>query len=234
MNILDFISELRLIDIIILIFIIFIFMFLLFLTISLLKKNKLLRQELSKINIDDEDKSIIIKPQEEQLDLPKIESNINNNIPTLEENIDEILEDLPEIPEVGPYRKNILRELNTSGQTSPVNIGKSTVDVPKVKVTSYVKPKEQIIEKKIEDKKEKSITEVDNQTFIEEISKRMEQELEPQTIELTDYEKKQEEEAIISYQELLKAKDRMYKITDDEEINSFIDELKEFRTNLKE
>lgn len=234
MNILDFISELRLIDIIILIFIIFIFMFLLFLTISLLKKNKLLRQELSKINIDDEDKSIIIKPQEEQLDLPKIESNINNNIPTLEENIDEILEDLPEIPEVGPYRKNILRELNTSGQTSPVNIGKITVDVPKVKVTSYVKSKEQIIEKKIEDKKEKSITEVDNQTFIEEISKRMEQELEPQTIELTDYEKKQEEEAIISYQELLKAKDRMYKITDDEEINSFIDELKEFRTNLKE
>ena len=61
----------------------------------------------------------------------------------------------------------------------------------------------------------------------------MEDELKPQTIELTDYEKKQEEEAIISYKELLKAKDRMYKITDDEEIDTFIDELKEFRTNLE-
>ena len=60
----------------------------------------------------------------------------------------------------------------------------------------------------------------------------MEEEVKPQTIELTDYERQQEEEAIISYQELLKAKDRIYKITDDEEIDSFIDELKEFRTNL--
>ena len=75
--------------------------------------------------------------------------------------------------------------------------------------------------------------EVDNQTFIEEISKRMEDEIKPQTIELTDYERKQEEEAIISYQELLKTKDRMYRITDDEEIDTFIDELKEFRTNLE-
>ena len=48
-----------------------------------------------------------------------------------------------------------------------------------------------------------------------------------------NYEKRQEEEAIISYQELIKAKDRIYKISDDEEIDTFIDELKEFRTNLK-
>ena len=71
-----------------------------------------------------------------------------------------------------------------------------------------------------------------NQEFIEEISKRLAEEVEPQTIELTDYEKRQEEEAIIS--ELLKVKDRLYKITDDEEIDTFIDELKEFRTNLNE
>ena len=73
-----------------------------------------------------------------------------------------------------------------------------------------------------------------NQEFIEEISKRLAEEVEPQTIELTDYEKRQEEEAIISYKELLKVKDRLYKITDDEEIDTFIDELKEFRTNLNE
>ena len=32
-------------------------------------------------------------------------------------------------------KKNVLREISARGQTSPVNIGKSTVDVPKVKVT---------------------------------------------------------------------------------------------------
>ena len=237
MNILDFIGDLRLIDIIILVFIIFIFIFLLVLTSSLFKKNKLLREELCKKNKCDDDKDIIIKKSEVEEISSTAEDNsfdIDEMIVKEEDNINEILKDLPELTETGPYKKNILRELNTSGQTSPVNIGKSTVDVPKVKVSSYVKTQEQVNNSKIENKKEKSINDVDNQTFIEEISKRMEQELEPQTIELTDYEKKQEEEAIISYQELLKVKDRMYRISDDEEIETFIDELKEFRTNLNE
>ena len=83
-------------------------------------------------------------------------------------------------------------------------------------------------------KLEENSSNMSNQEFIEEISKRLSEEVEPQTIELTDYEKRQEEEAIISYKELLKLKDRLYKITDDEEIDTFIDELKEFRTNLNE
>ena len=83
-------------------------------------------------------------------------------------------------------------------------------------------------------KLEENSSNMSNQEFIEEISKRLSEEVEPQTIELTDYEKRQEEEAIISYKELLKVKDRLYKITDDEEIDTFIDELKEFRTNLNE
>ena len=83
-------------------------------------------------------------------------------------------------------------------------------------------------------KLEENSSNMSNQEFIEEISKRLAEEVEPQTIELTDYEKRQEEEAIISYKELLKEKDRLYKITDDEEIDTFIDELKEFRTNLNE
>lgn len=235
MYILDFINDLRLIDIIILILVIFIFIFLLVLTSSLLKKNKLLREELCKKNKDSElDKDITLEKIEDELNDSPIKNNSNDIdevIQREEENIDEILKDLPELTETGPYKKNILRELNTSGQTSPVNIGKSTVDVPKVKVTSYAKPKEQVAVNKLE---KKSMTDVDNQTFIEEISKRMEQELEPQTIELTDYEKKQEEEAVISYQELMKVKDKIYRISDDEEIETFIDELKELRTNLNE
>lgn len=227
MNILDLVNNFNTIDIVILVFVIFIFIFLLFLTSSLLKKNKELRCELTRVNnnknINDE---IIVKEEIKKLENKILDKKeIVENTIVEEEDINDILEDLPEITETGPYKKNVLREISARGQTSPVNIGKSTVDVPVVKVTSYVKEeiKEDI----------KKLDEVDNKTFIEEISKRLEDEMQPQTVELTDYEKKQEEEAIISYQELLKVKDRIYNINDDEEIDSFIDELKEFRTNLE-
>ena len=231
MNILDLINNLRTIDIVILIFVIFIFIFLLFLTSTLMKKNKQLRQELNNVNNDKNihDKPIIKKEIEntnivnEEIKNEELEINLIEE--KKEEDINDILEDIPEIEETGPYKKNVLRELSARGQTSPVNIGKSTVDIPKTNVTSYIKQ---------DDKQEtETNNEPDNRTFVEEISRRMEDELKPQTIELTDYERKQEEEAIISYQELLKAKDRMYRIDDDEEIDTFIDELKEFRTNLE-
>lgn len=216
MNILDLFNDLRMIDIVILVLVVFIFIFLLFLTSTLMKKNKELRNELTKVNNDKDIHDDLIVKEEVFEDISVKE----------EEDINDILEDLPEIEESGPYKKNVLRELSARGQTSPVNIGKSTVDIPKVKVTSYVK------EDKVNE--EKRIDEVDNKTFIEEISKRMEDEIKPQTIELTDYERKQEEEAIISYRELIKVKDRLYRINDDEEIETFIDELKEFRTNLED
>ena len=65
------------------------------------------------------------------------------------------------------------------------------------------------------------------------VFERMEEEIKPSNIELTDYERKQEEEAIISYDELLKVKDKIYNITDDEETDEFIDELKNFRIDLQ-
>ena len=80
---------------------------------------------------------------------------------------------------------------------------------------------------------EENSSNMSNQEFIEEISKRLSEEVEPQTIELTDYEKRQEEEAIISYDELLKVKDKIYNITEDEDTDEFIDELKNFRLDLQ-
>ena len=68
--------------------------------------------------------------------------------------------------------------------------------------------------------------------FASEIVEKMEKETKPSNIELTDYEKKQEEEAIISYDELMKVKDKIYNITDDEETDEFINELKNFRLDL--
>lgn len=73
----------------------------------------------------------------------------------------------------------------------------------------------------------------ENVSFTESLVKQMESEIKPQTIELTEFEKKQEEEAIISYKELLEsAKDKVYQITDDEEMDDFIEELKSFRSDL--
>ena len=280
MGFLKIFSEMDTLDIIIVVGIIFIVIFLICLSSSLMKKNKVLREELkNKQNIDniimDED---ITNDKEfenyEDINIIKEDKNEENNIVVPnekvdilnelnenlyeddilskpeEEGINEILKDLPDNDTsiTAPYTRNVLKSLSASGQTSPVNIGKSAVDVPKVKVTSYVKeePKHEVkVEQQKLDFEEKEIkkelpkleensSSMSNQEFIEEISKRLAEEVEPQTIELTDYEKRQEEEAIISYKELLKVKDRLYKITDDEEIDTFIDELKEFRTNLNE
>lgn len=280
MGLLKIFSEMDTLDIIIVVGIIFIVIFLMCLSSSLMKKNKVLREELkNKQNIDNiimdeditndkeienyEDINIIKedKPEEDNIVVPNekvdILNELNENLyeddilsKPEEEGINEILKDLPDNDTsiTAPYTRNVLKSLSQSGQTSPVNIGKSAVDVPKVKVTSYVKeePKHEVkIEQQKLDFEEKEIkkelpkleensSSMSNQEFIEEISKRLAEEVEPQTIELTDYEKRQEEEAIISYKELLKEKDRLYKITDDEEIDTFIDELKEFRTNLNE
>ena len=116
--------------------------------------------------------------------------------------------------EEGPYTKNVLRQNTARYQTSPISIKKDANIEPKVEKIIEEEPK-------------------DNLTFAEEISRKMEQELKPQTIELTDYEKQQEEEAIISYQELLNSnKDRLYNITEEEETVDFINELKSFRSSL--
>lgn len=280
MGLLKIFSEMDTLDIIIVVGIIFIVIFLICLSSSLMKKNKVLREELkNKQNIDNiimdeditndkeienyEDINIIKedKNEEDNIVVPNekvdILNELNENLyeedilsKPEEEGINEILKDLPDNENSinVPYTRNVLKSLSQSGQTSPVNIGKSAVDVPKVKVTSYVKeePKHEVkLEQQKLDFEEKEIkkelpkleensSNMSNQEFIEEISKRLAEEVEPQTIELTDYEKRQEEEAIISYKELLKEKDRLYKITDDEEIDTFIDELKEFRTNLNE
>lgn len=280
MGLLKIFSEMDTLDIIIVVGIIFIVIFLMCLSSSLMKKNKVLREELkNKQNIDNiimdeditndkeienyEDINVIKedKNEEDNIVVPNEKADILNELnenlyeedilsKPEEEGINEILKDLPDNENSinVPYTRNVLKSLSQSGQTSPVNIGKSAVDVPKVKVTSYVKeePKHEVkLEQQKLDFEEKEIkkeipkleensSNMSNQEFIEEISKRLAEEVEPQTIELTDYEKRQEEEAIISYKELLKEKDRLYKITDDEEIDTFIDELKEFRTNLNE
>lgn len=245
-----FLSNLETVDYVIIVIVVFVFIFLFCLSSCLIKKNRELRNKLNDI-----DKSLDkVKNTNSDLcnddtlnasdssTLENVTNDIDNTILnddiklddefdnlTCEENfvkddINEILKDMPNLNETKPYTKNVLRSFNTSGQTSPVNIGKVTVDAPKLRVSSNFSHD---IGSSNLDKQHKEYSD------IEEISRRLEEQVKPQTIELTDYEKKQEEEAIISYQELLEAKNRSYNINDDEEIDSFIDELKSFRTNLK-
>lgn len=218
---------------------IFAFLFLIILSVNLYNKNKQLVfviEELRK-NLRDTVKSELDKPKVEPIKEVKTEvkepereekiventSEVKKEIVT--EKVEEVKENVPK-QEEGPYSKNVLREISTRYQTSPISIKKEE-NKDMVNIVSISKDEIKEPEKVQEEPKTEKLS------FAEEISKKMEEELKPQTIELTDYEKKQEEEAIISYQELLQTnKDRLYNITDEEETVDFIKELKSFRSSL--
>ncbi len=132
------------------------------------------------------------------------------------------------------YQKNVFREMNIRNQTSPIGIIYET------------KPNE------IEEYKESLDNKKD--TYLEDVYSNLSKANVPDRVELTEYEKKQEEDAVISYQELLKKKDnvdydkeedvvisygelvnrnsRLYNIREEEEDKEFLSELKEFRKDL--
>jgi len=224
--------------------ILFLFFFLVFLFIVLVIKNKrlvkLLKEEQSISNSDVTELEVPIVEKEEVVEENKdqvleIKEEVSMQEEPIIEKIEEVkLEEKKE--ETGPYKKNVLREMNARRQTSPISISRNDViyDTNKIEENNYgfnesylregsVSPLEMM-----EDNYEVS----DNMKFASEIVERMEEEIKPSNIELTDYEKKQEEEAIISYDELLKVKDKIYNITEDEETDEFIDELKSFRLDL--
>lgn len=137
----------------------------------------------------------------------------------------------------GPYKKNILREMNTRGQTSPISIVREEDNS-----TTFNDYNDGLDTRGI-DLGEDGLSPLENMEdvydvndsmrFASDVVSRMERDVKPSNIELTEYEKKQEEEAIISYDELLKVKDKIYNITEDEEDDEFIDELKNFRLDLE-
>ena len=199
---------------------IFAFLFLIVLSLNMYKKNKKLInviEELKKTLNDsvkselDKKESVLEKEENVTEEKKVVNEEVKNNDQV---NIEVFESEKMDKVEEGPYTKNVLRQNTARYQTSPISIKKDTNI-------------EQKVEKVVEEEKQ------ENLTFAEEISRKMEQELKPQTIELTDYEKQQEEEAIISYQELLNYnKDRLYNITEEEETVDFINELKSFRSSL--
>ena len=144
-----------------------------------------------------------------------------------------------------PYQRNILRE-KYFNQTSPIGIVKN----------------EDNYQKNLNNARElhTALNEEKNpppQKYLEEVSQKLSEATDLNDIDRTAYELQQEEEAIISYQELLKKKDqikiideedaiisidelmnrkkqeeKLYNITKEEANNTFIDELKHFRHDL--
>lgn len=228
--------------------VVFLFVFLIFLTVILVAKNKklikLLKEEhtaaegvFEEIPLVEKKEEIInqvkeyVTQENEKTEVSE-EIKIDKEYKTEEEK--QIISDVKE--EAGPYKKNVLREMNARMQTSPISIRSDDViyntndsysddyDLDEV----YLRDESVSPLESMEDSYEVS----DNMRFASEIVERMEEEIKPSNIELTDYEKKQEEEAIISYDELLKVKDRIYNLTEDEETDEFIGELKSFRLDL--
>lgn len=188
----EFYNSLDTIDLVLLWVGVFSFIVLIILSINLYFKNKKLMSLLKSTKEEQQKEVVNIKEEKKEKQVEVIEKK--------EETKEEFIKE--EIKE-GPYSKNILRDMSTRHQTSPINIVN-------------------------EKAKEHS-----NIAYTEEITKKIEQELKPQTIELTDYEKQQEEDAIISYKELLSNnKDKIYNINDEEETTDFIKELKSFRSSL--
>ena len=200
---LDYFSNLDALDVILIIGGIIVLVVVVIISMYLYKKNKQL------VNMVNNQKEIIDEAEQLQKDYREKQKELQDKLIEIKEkNIKEekILKEISEKVDRNIKEENFNKiNNNRNYQTSPINIEKNV--------------------EKIEKK--------DNISFTEQLAKKMEEEIKPQTIELTDFEKKQEDEAIISYQELLSSsKDKVYQITDDEETTNFIEELKSFRSEL--
>ncbi len=176
----------------------------------------------------------------------------------------------------GPYQRNVLREIS-SNQTSPIGITRKEYNQQREilnrerneTINSIEKIEESLPSETYKnnyreemDNSKKMINklyelEQKNNDYLKEVSKKLEETAKKNEIERTAYEIKQEEDAIISYDELMRKKDslkmeddedaiisieelrrqklekeRIYNITKEEENDEFISELKEFRSDL--
>ena len=214
--------------------IVFLFSFLIFLSVMLFIKNnklsKLLKQKMILDNVQKNDNAEQEKKEEDKLEILLVNKEKEEENAEKKESANIVKENLP-------YQKNILRQMNARMQTSPIHIEKN--DISDLTNLDFDSKKDTLGIDLGEDmscplEEMEDVYEVnDNMMFASEIVSKMEKEIKPSNIELTEYEKKQEEEAIISYDELLKVKDKIYNITEDEETDEFIDELKSFRLNLQ-
>ena len=193
----------------------------------------------------EEETRYIIKEEDDEIPIegtPELQledfhpESLFNEEPTYEE---------PELPEEIP--EPIQEEVQ-----EPVNNNELEFSLPDLEKIEEPIEKEEPV-KVAEPVQEKE----DNKTYLEEVSRKLSEAEVPDEIERTEYEKQQEEDAIISYKELMEKKDsiqtvdeedavisideliqrkkeeeKIYNITEEEATDDFISELKKFREDL--
>lgn len=205
--------------------IVVLFFFLFFSLIAVLLKN----QELRKIIIK-------LRTEEKKNKENKVENkaSFNNNVRSLSIK----KEDYDKIKEEDLKENSFL--LNNGhiddGINDEVIEGKDDVkeDIKEQKLEP-IEVIEEVEEDVIKPKYEKE--EIKEDSFVEEIKRQVDEEIDDGPIALTDFENSQEEDAIISYEELLRnakmaeTRENRYDIDIDDD-NDFLKELKSFRSNL--
>ena len=205
--------------------IVVLFFFLFFSLIAVLLKN----QELRKIIIK-------LRTEEKKNKENKVENkaSFNNNVRSLSIK----KEDYDKIKEEDLKENSFL--LNNGHIDDGIN---DEVIVEKDDVKEDIKEQklepieviEEVEEDVIKPKYEKE--EIKEDSFVEEIKRQVDEEIDDGPIALTDFENSQEEDAIISYEELLRnakmaeTRENRYDIDIDDD-NDFLKELKSFRSNL--
>ena len=239
-------------------------------------------------NIQEEDEleEIIMEPEEKSL--PEDIDEYRNDLFELsneKKDIELEKENKIELPSA-PYQRNVLREMSLS-QTSPIGINRDAKVDKKLEIVNDLDESldEEIVEEKFNIKTETSAVEEDNiyhspnellekentfaseekkhNEYLEEVSRKLSEAEVPDEIERTNYEIQQEEDAIISYKELMEKKDsiqtideedavisieelmnrnnknkeedeisKLYNLSEEEENENFIKELKQFRNDL--
>lgn len=152
-------------------------------------------------------------------------------------------------------------------EKSEIKIDQSSNEEKKENLIIKKQPVEEQLERKeiptrVTEEKNESRTPIQqkkesNKDYLEEVSKKLSEATQPDDIDRTEYELKQEEEAIISYEELMQKKDsikmideeeavisieelmqrkkqeeKLYNITEQENNDDFLKELKNFRNDL--
>ena len=206
-------------------------------------ENSIYPKEIKNIEIPKEE----LKPKEEQKieNIPKKEIINNINTSSSKPYSNKYSSASTLISPVGYYSSELIRNDLMGKRASKVNNNVISKEEVKKEVKEEIKKevKEDIKEEVVRleeknnkisfsDMKQNYIKNDKPKNFMEEVSEKLSKELKPQTIELTDYEQKQEDEAIISYQELLANKDKTFNISDEEEDEDFILALKSFRESL--
>lgn len=204
--------------------IIVLFFFLFFSLIAVLLKNQELRKVIAKMKTNSE-------PKEQKIALVK-DTHLQENV-----NKEPVIDIVIEKESLAEENKEVVLDKVEDSINDEI-IEDIAFDIEKIEEEQKLEPIE-IVESVTTEITEENDEESDKRnSFIEEISRQVEEELDDSLIELTEFENAQEEDAIISYEELLKnakmaeTRSERYNFDDSDDDNGFLNELKSFRNNL--